>query len=562
MGTWIMGIVLAVLLVVGAVVGTNASHHVTQERAAYSESVVGNMMVYRNHVVAYATAHPEESGTIDDADLNLPTWFRRNTSVVNYVDAGRAYVYYNEPANNGEASRMLKEASNDINVGINKSQKLYNPISGETSIVLPDSIPDGVVVFASSDPSTADAPADPTDPPEDCTVAAGTSRSWTVGGNSCSSVQATTVVVAHLAKLGFTDAAPGTTGAASFYCLDGDLQTTPDDGATCNPPPPCNVAANTARSWSVGAASCSGKQATAISIDSGDSLTVTSNNGNTGAADYLCTEGVLATTPTTKSCTVPAAPCTLPSPSTQTNTNTRTATQSVNCAAGYAGKVSQSRTEQQTQTRTAYCPMPTGAYAWNAWSAWSAWSATTGWTTTSNTCVACPAATTESQTQWVAASAACPSGQTGSHTWQKEQKRTRSKSYNCPAGTAAVPAPTYGAWSAWADTGNKKSDSNTCSAPFAVSKSDSCYLLTKMPAGGWQYPPYINTLLTASVPSGSTFIGWSATNGGSVVAGQPLQFQVHLVCLGVGTYTATIKNNSTGATTTKSVSCQCENNGY
>lgn len=81
-----------------------------------------------------------------------------------------------------------------------------------------------------------------------------------------------------------------------------------------------------------------------------------------------------------------AGACVLPTPSTQTNTENRTAQQSLACPAGQTGEIKQERQEQRTQTRTAYCPAPTGAFAWSGWSAWSGWTATSAWTTTSNNC--------------------------------------------------------------------------------------------------------------------------------------------------------------------------------
>lgn len=88
-------------------------------------------------------------------------------------------------------------------------------------------------------------------------------------------------------------------------------------------------------------------------------------------------------------CNVPSEPapaCALPSPSTQTNVENRVASQTLGCPVGQSGVITQTRNEQRTQTRTAYCPAPTGAYSWGDWSAWSEWTPVTGWATTSSTC--------------------------------------------------------------------------------------------------------------------------------------------------------------------------------
>lgn len=99
------------------------------------------------------------------------------------------------------------------------------------------------------------------------------------------------------------------------------------------------------------------------------------------------------------------------------------------------------------------------------------------WTTTSNTCSACPANTTATETQWVASSAACPSGQVGTNTWEREQSQSRSVTYTCPAGTTALPTPAYGTWSAWTNTGATRNVVNTCTtcpAPSVETQTLSC----------------------------------------------------------------------------------------
>lgn len=80
----------------------------------------------------------------------------------------------------------------------------------------------------------------------------------------------------------------------------------------------------------------------------------------------------------------------------------------------------------------------------------------------SGSCTACPTPPPETQTDWVNRERACPPGQTGKITYQAEQVRTQSVSYACPAGTTSLPAPTYGSWTAWTDTGNTRNEVDTC----------------------------------------------------------------------------------------------------
>lgn len=141
-----------------------------------------------------------------------------------------------------------------------------------------------------------------------------------------------------------------------------------------------------------------------------------------------------------------APECVAPAPTTDARTQ--------ECPAGEWGKV------EEEQTTTWACPALTGLPT----------STTTAWTQTANTCATCPAPSSETDTDWEPRSKACPSGQSGSHTWEEQRRRTRSVSYDCPAGTSSLPSPTHGSWSGWSWTGTKRSERNTCApscAPYS-----------------------------------------------------------------------------------------------
>lgn len=126
------------------------------------------------------------------------------------------------------------------------------------------------------------------------------------------------------------------------------------------------------------------------------------------------------------------------------------------CSAGYWGTPSWEREQMRSRTCTS-----------GTWSAYGAWSDTGVTRNATGPCAACPASYTETGTQWVASSAACPAGYSGSNTWEREQTHSRSVSYSCPAGTTSSPAPSYGGWSGWTDTGSTRNTVNTC-APVAM----------------------------------------------------------------------------------------------
>ena len=83
-------------------------------------------------------------------------------------------------------------------------------------------------------------------------------------------------------------------------------------------------------------------------------------------------------------------------------------------------------------------------------------------TGTTGSCAACPAPVTNTQTQTVAQSAACPTGYSGSDAWTQTQTRTDTVTYSCPAGTTTLPAPVTSAWTAWTNTGGRIGEVNSC----------------------------------------------------------------------------------------------------
>ena len=128
------------------------------------------------------------------------------------------------------------------------------------------------------------------------------------------------------------------------------------------------------------------------------------------------------------------------------------------CSAGTYGSTA------GDEIRTSSCASSTATPVWGGWIS----------TSTSGSCNACPPNTTSVEVQWVPSSATCPTGQVGSHTWEREQSRTQSLTYSCPAGTIAMPYPTVGAWSTYADTGNIRNEVNTCIAKPAVTHNRFC----------------------------------------------------------------------------------------
>lgn len=209
-------------------------------------------------------------------------------------------------------------------------------------------------------------------------------------------------------------------------------------------------------------------------------------------------------------CTLnPTAPtCTATPPSSTAKCNDRRApaqSQTLACASGSYGAIGQQRTQ--------YCPdyfgNPSTALTYEPWAApkWFPWAQT------SNTCTPCPGASSESQSRWAPASGACPSGETGTIDWEKAQARTRSVSTSCPAPTWTLPAPTYGAWGAWSDTGATRNVVNsctpaTCSGPSTDTRQDP--RTGACPAGQTGGTSWNAEQTTSRTCNAGTWSGWGA----------------------------------------------------
>lgn len=74
-------------------------------------------------------------------------------------------------------------------------------------------------------------------PPAECALPAGTTLTWVVGGNSCSSTLATARTIATGSNLSVSDTVGPATGAAAFACTASGMDSTPLPGASCTVAP-------------------------------------------------------------------------------------------------------------------------------------------------------------------------------------------------------------------------------------------------------------------------------------------------------------------------------------
>ena len=249
----------------------------------------------------------------------------------------------------------------------------------------------------------------------------------------------------------------GITQTRSSFCnlTYGTLGWTPWTNAASTCAPIC-VAPSASNTSQTQGASCPSGQVTSSGASS---FTQT----RTATTTYTCpapTGSYTANTPTYSAWSptpgsVCAPACSAPAPTTATQTQT---------SACPSGQVTSSGASSFTQTRTATtsytCSSPTGSPTSSL--SYSAWSPAAS-SVCSGACSA-PAPSSTTQYQWVTVNAGCPSGYTGSHTYQEQQQRTATTTYSCPSPTGSYTTnPTT--YSGWTNTGATQNDSNTCVAP-------------------------------------------------------------------------------------------------
>ena len=118
---------------------------------------------------------------------------------------------------------------------------------------------------------------------------AGTAVSWSVSGNTCNGTNSSTL--SNGAVTTVVDNTAPTTGSSNFTCNNGTL--TNSGSTSCDAIPVANCNATTL-SWTVGGQNCAGN---AMTTAGGAIAAVNSVNGNNGAANFTCNNGVFATTP-------------------------------------------------------------------------------------------------------------------------------------------------------------------------------------------------------------------------------------------------------------------------
>lgn len=145
--SWIVSIALVFFALFSALTYKNAEIAASQNVAGEARAVSASMVVYKDHVSAYAKSHPGFAGAVNDSALGLPTWYRKASGIQHYMVAGAGYVYL-VSAPPAVVSQLASDAGSLIRVGLNVSGQLVSPVSGPTGMFVPAQVPNGALVYA------------------------------------------------------------------------------------------------------------------------------------------------------------------------------------------------------------------------------------------------------------------------------------------------------------------------------------------------------------------------------------------------------------------------------
>lgn len=148
-------------------------------------------------------------------------------------------------------------------------------------------------------------------------------------------------------------------------------------------------------------------------------------------------------------------------------TLTRTEPRSGACPAGTFGNQSWEAVFNQTMTVAYACNATSGQTSPGRKETYGAW-VESGTRNHNSNCATCPSPYSETDEQWQRVDMGCPNGYTGQNSYEKQQYRQRTISFNCPIGQTTAPSPSVGAWGGWYDTGAQRNHVNSCAASCTV----------------------------------------------------------------------------------------------
>jgi hypothetical protein len=148
---WLSTLAVGVALFIGLLAGNFSTELINEQVETEAIAVAANMQIYRNAVLDYTRANPTTTGAVADGALTLPSWYQRLPGIENYVDSGKAYIYYTGKSD-ALSYKLVELTNRSIFTGVKRGGNLVNPLSTTNitiPVALPTAIPEGSVVIGS-----------------------------------------------------------------------------------------------------------------------------------------------------------------------------------------------------------------------------------------------------------------------------------------------------------------------------------------------------------------------------------------------------------------------------
>ena len=97
MGGWMGWVLGLVFMLTTASVFRNMHHTRDIYDAAYAVDTARNFGIYASKAQAIFSQNPTYNGTLPQASLNLPTWYRPANGLTAFANAGHLFVYQPQP---------------------------------------------------------------------------------------------------------------------------------------------------------------------------------------------------------------------------------------------------------------------------------------------------------------------------------------------------------------------------------------------------------------------------------------------------------------------------------
>ena len=122
-----------------------------EAQVSLADATATSLLAYRQGVIDYLNANPGFAGTVPDAAITFPWGYVRDGRWSNHVPgAGRLYVY-EAGGHLAHADQVLdqlyRKTLQSFSVGRNVGGRLVGATGLATGIVVPASVPDGVLLM-------------------------------------------------------------------------------------------------------------------------------------------------------------------------------------------------------------------------------------------------------------------------------------------------------------------------------------------------------------------------------------------------------------------------------